>query len=90
MRSLTIALSILLSVGGVFAQGDRGTITGTIADPAGAVIAAAAMNPRTQKPAPYTKLRARLPGTTLLRNYPPARTSFPSPCPVSKSIRGKD
>jgi hypothetical protein len=42
MRSVLSAICCLLVVfGAAFAQGDRGTITGTIADPAGAVIAGA-------------------------------------------------
>ena len=46
MRSLLIA-SCLLTVGiAVFAQSDRGTITGTVSDPAGAVVAAAAIEAR--------------------------------------------
>src|ERR1700751_5086097 len=46
MRSLSIA-SCLLTVGiAVFAQSDRGTITGTVSDPAGAVVAAAAIEAR--------------------------------------------
>ncbi len=35
---LVVAICLLLAAGAAFAQGDRGTITGTIADPAGAVI----------------------------------------------------
>ncbi len=39
MRLLSIAICLTLLAGAIFAQGDRGTITGTIADPAGAVVA---------------------------------------------------
>src|SRR5438105_4679581 len=38
MRSLLIPV-LLLSTPAAFAQSDRGTITGTIADPAGAIVA---------------------------------------------------
>jgi hypothetical protein len=38
--------AVLLAVGCLYAQGDRGTITGTVADPAGAVIANAAIEVR--------------------------------------------
>jgi hypothetical protein len=41
MRSLSIAAFLVLCVGMAFAQSDRGTITGTVADPAGAVVASA-------------------------------------------------
>jgi hypothetical protein len=43
MRQLFLTLSIFLFASGAFAQGDRGTITGTISDPAGAVVANAAI-----------------------------------------------
>src|ERR1700730_16807942 len=46
MRQLFLALSLLVSASGAFAQGDRGTITGTISDPAGAVVANAAIQAR--------------------------------------------
>ncbi len=39
MRSLKIAVCLFGLAGAMFAQGDRGTITGTVADPAGAVVA---------------------------------------------------
>src|SRR5690348_12305428 len=46
MRTLSgIALSFLAALG-AFAQSDRGTITGTVSDPAGAVIASAAIEAR--------------------------------------------
>src|SRR5215831_8507701 len=41
MRKLTVAVCSLLLGWTAFAQSDRGTITGTVADPAGAVVAAA-------------------------------------------------
>jgi hypothetical protein len=43
MKGLTLLFS-LTSV--VFAQGERGTITGTVSDPGGAVVAAAAIQAR--------------------------------------------
>jgi uncharacterized protein (UPF0333 family) len=46
MRLLTIAVVASLYAISAFAQSDRGTITGTIADPAGAVVAAAAIEVR--------------------------------------------
>jgi hypothetical protein len=39
MRTLLRSVCVLVCATAVFAQGDRGTITGTVADPAGAVIA---------------------------------------------------
>ena len=44
MRSVLFGL--VFATVGLFAQSDRGTITGTISDPAGAVVAAAAVEAR--------------------------------------------
>src|ERR1051326_8056429 len=41
MRSLVLSAIILLNAGAALAQSDRGTITGTVSDPAGAVVAGA-------------------------------------------------
>ncbi|HEV3331981.1 MAG TPA: carboxypeptidase-like regulatory domain-containing protein [Bryobacteraceae bacterium] len=46
MRQLFRALSLLVLSLTAFAQGDRGTITGTISDPAGAVVANASIEAR--------------------------------------------
>ena len=46
MRSLSIALCLLLSAVTAMAQSDRGTVTGTVADPAGAVVANAVIQMR--------------------------------------------
>src|SRR4051794_28198853 len=41
MRNLLVSMCLLASAAAVLAQSDRGTITGTVADPAGAVVASA-------------------------------------------------
>ena len=46
MRLAAIAVYVLWFASGAFAQNDRGTITGTVADPAGAVVANAAIQAR--------------------------------------------
>ena len=46
MRSLSAAAFCFLFALSAFAQGDRGTITGTIVDPQGGVIAAASVEAR--------------------------------------------
>ncbi|HXP86311.1 MAG TPA: TonB-dependent receptor [Bryobacteraceae bacterium] len=47
MRSLAVAFCLtVVAVSGLFAQSDRGTITGTVADPAGAVVAGAQVQAR--------------------------------------------
>jgi hypothetical protein len=46
MRSLLIAVCLFALVFTAFAQSDRGTITGTVSDPAGAVVAGAAVEAR--------------------------------------------
>src|SRR5580700_258756 len=44
MRSFAVKVCLaLLAITALFAQSDRGTITGTVADPAGAVVAGAAV-----------------------------------------------
>src|SRR5205814_3772803 len=42
----SVAVCLVSFAAGLFAQSDRGTITGTIADPAGAVVAAAPIQGR--------------------------------------------
>ena len=46
MRSLAIVVCLVLGEAAALAQSDRGTITGTISDPAGAVVAGAAIEAR--------------------------------------------
>src|SRR5258708_24241777 len=46
MRYLFLTLCLMLLALALFAQGDRGTITGTVADPAGAVVAGAPVEAR--------------------------------------------
>ena len=44
MRTVKLLLMSLLGIASVFAQGNTGSITGTVSDPGGAVIAGAAFN----------------------------------------------
>lgn len=46
MRSFFVAVGVCLLAPALFAQSDRGTITGTVADPAGAVVAGAPIEVR--------------------------------------------
>src|SRR5215813_4874602 len=46
MRSMWVTFCLLLTAAAAFAQGDRGTITGTVSDPAGAVVANAEIQAR--------------------------------------------
>jgi hypothetical protein len=51
---LTVVCALLLFAGKMFAQSDRGTITGTISDPAGAAVSGAMIEARnTQTGTPY-------------------------------------
>ena len=43
MRLVRIVACVILAAAAAFAQGDRGTITGSVSDPAGAVVAAASI-----------------------------------------------
>ena len=44
MRSLAVIVCLILCAPAVFAQSDRGTITGTVSDPAGVVVASATID----------------------------------------------
>jgi hypothetical protein len=46
MRSLSVAVGVFAVAFAAFAQSDRGTITGTVSDPAGAVVAGASVEAR--------------------------------------------
>src|SRR5579872_2130195 len=46
MRSFLVVICLLVSTVVVLAQGDRGTITGTVSDPAGALVASASIQAR--------------------------------------------
>src|SRR5215813_6638142 len=46
MRSILISVGLSVFALSAYAQSDRGTITGTVADPAGAVVASAAIEAR--------------------------------------------
>src|SRR3954453_21247864 len=46
MRNIFVVACLFLIPGIILAQGDRGTITGTISDPAGAVVVAGAIEAR--------------------------------------------
>ena len=48
MPSRTLASCLLVFAVALFGQSDRGTITGTVSDPAGAVVASAAVEARNQ------------------------------------------
>ena len=70
MRLLTINVSVFLSSLAVFAQGDRGTITGTIADPAGAVIAAAAIESKNSETGAVYQTQSTATGNYTLAQLP--------------------
>src|ERR1700687_5740712 len=58
MRSLRVAVGLFVLALAAFAQSDRGTITGTVSDPAGAVVANAAIEAR------HTETGVVYPGAT--------------------------
>ena len=49
MRLTRFTACLILYAATAFAQGDRGTITGTVTDPAGAVVANAAVQAKAEK-----------------------------------------
>ena len=70
MRSSLFAAGPLLFALTIFAQSDRGTITGTIADPAGAVVAGAKVEARNSRPAPLYEVASTDTGNYTLSQLP--------------------
>ena len=82
MRSFSILICMLLVTSFAFAQSDRGTITGTVSDPAGAVVANAAVEARnTETGAVYSS------ASTGTGNYTIAQLPA-GPYTVSVSVAG--
>ncbi len=82
MRSFSILICVLLVTSFAFAQSDRGTITGTVSDPAGAVVANAAVEAKnTETGAVYSS------ATTGTGNYTIAQLPA-GPYTVSVSVPG--
>ena len=72
MRNSAIALLSLLAVGaGLFAQTDRGTITGTVLDPTGAIIASASVEARNVATSQTYNAGSTATGNYTLANLPP-------------------
>ncbi len=71
MRSMLITLTCLLLLGGLaFAQSDRGTITGTIADPAGAVIPGARIDAKNSETGALYQVESTSTGNYTLAQLP--------------------
>jgi hypothetical protein len=70
MRSLRIALGLFVLGFAVFSQTDRGTITGTIADPAGAVVASAPIECRNVETGALYKAASSATGNYTLAQLP--------------------
>jgi hypothetical protein len=74
MRFTSVALCLLLIAGTVLAQGDRGTITGAVSDPAGAVVAAAPIEARNVDTGALYAAASSETGNSRFRSCPPATT----------------
>src|ERR1700686_193398 len=70
MRSLRITLGLFVLAFAVFPQTDRGTITGTIADPAGAVVAGAPIECRNVETGALYKAASSATGNYTLAQLP--------------------
>ena len=70
MRFFRFCLTSVLVLCPLFAQGDRGTITGTIADPAGAVVANAPVEARNPSTGSVTQVASTATGNYTLANLP--------------------
>jgi len=66
----TLAVCFLTAALGLFAQSDRGTITGTVSDPAGAVVAAAAVEARNTETGGVYQTSASTTGNYTLAELP--------------------
>ena len=90
MRSLLKAVVFFFVVLTLFAQTDRSTMTGTISDPAGAVVAKAAIEARnTGTGAVYRVASSATGNYTIAEPARGERTGSPSPCPDSRSPSGR-
>ena len=87
MRTLLTAIVCLfLSVSIAFAQSDRGTITGTVADPTNALIpGASVVATNTETAARYETIRTET-GNYTLSQLPSGRINLPWNCPASRSM----
>jgi hypothetical protein len=71
MRSiLTAACCLLLIAGALFAQGDRGTITGTLKDPAGAMVPGATIEAKNSETGAVYQAASTATGNYTLSNLP--------------------
>ena len=70
MRFLSLIFCLLVATFGAFAQSDRGTITGTISDPAGAVIANAAIEARNVATAGVSQVASSATGNYTIAQLP--------------------
>ena len=67
---LRFVISLIMSAGVLIAQSDRGTLTGTVADPAGAVIASAAVEARNTETGATYPVSASTTGNYTIANLP--------------------
>src|SRR5260370_37223120 len=70
MRSQRSAVSLFVFALALFAQSDRGTITGTISDPAGAVVASAAIEAKNVETGAVYKAASSTTGNYTLSQLP--------------------
>ncbi|PWT98604.1 MAG: hypothetical protein C5B51_28880 [Terriglobia bacterium] len=70
MRPTQVLAFLLVSTSAVWAQSDRGTITGTISDPAGAVVAAAAIEARNTETAALYQVASSATGNYTIVQLP--------------------
>ena len=90
MQIMRLALCVTLVAGAMFAQTDRGTVTGTVSDPAGAVIAAAVITARNIDTGANFETVTTEPATIPFHPCPPARMKFRSARPVSHDLCSAD
>ena len=86
MRSLLVVVCLLAIAFAAFAQSDRGTITGTVSDPAGAVVAKAAIEARNTETGAVYPVAGSATGNYTIAQVPAGTYELPSRCPASRSM----
>src|SRR5215472_18773940 len=69
--SVSVAFCLLISAVGALAQSDRGTITGTVSDPAGAVVANAAVEAKSTETGTVYPVATSSTGNYTIPSLPP-------------------
>ena len=88
MRTILVSVSLCLLAGAAFAQTDRGTVTGTVSDPAGAVVANATVEAKNADTAAVYRAGSSATGNYTLAQLPAGTYEMSVTVPgFKKSVR---